>query len=260
MPFRTPAPVFCLLFAAGSAFSQPVPMPVISVAMFRVQPDRMERFVDIIRLITPSLDRLVQAGTIDAYGLDSDMLHTEGPNAALWYTSRNFAGISEAEKAVQAALQANSEKMKDAYTVTDFAQHRDLMFRSLESGAGKTPPGALPVTFFQQEKVKPGKLAAARMLFRHHEKPVLDQLIQDGVIYAYSMHVEAIHTMEPGTVMYLITAPDLAAMDKIRAAFQAARAKVPDLERQAVEAIEEDVFDRKAHRDFVMRALIFRAR
>ncbi len=260
MQFRTPAPVFCLLLAAGSVFAQPAPTPITSVSMFRVQPDRMERFVEIVRLITPSLDKLLQAGTIDAYGLDTDMVHVEGPNVVLWYAARDFTGISEAEKAVQAALQANAEKMKDAYSVTDFEKHRDLMVRSLEHGAGKIPAGALPVTFFQQEKVKPGKLPVARMMFHHHEKPVLDQLIKDGVIYGYAMDVEAIHTMEPGTVWYLITAPDLGAMDKIQAAFAAAQEKMSAQERRALEEMDEEIFDRKAHRDSVSRAVIFRSR
>lgn len=260
MQFRTPVPVFSLLLAAGSVFAQPASTPITAVSMFRVQPDRMERFVEIIRLITPSLDKLLQAGTIDGYGLDTDMIHTEGPNVDLWYTARNFAGISEAEKAIQAALQANAEKMKDAYTVTDFAKHRDLMVRSLEHGAGKVPSGAMPVTFFQEEKVKPGKLPVARMMFQHHEKPVLDQLIQDGVIYSYSMDVEAIHTMEPGTVWYLIGAPDLGAMDKIRAAFSAAQDKMSAAERRAIEEVQEEVFDRKAHRDSVSRSVIFKVR
>lgn len=260
MQFRPSAPVFCLLAAAGSLMAQPAPAPLTSVALFRVQPDRMERFVEMIRLITPSLDRLLQAGTIDAYGLDADVFHGEGPNVAFWYSARNFAGISEAEKAVSAALRANAEKMKDAYSVTDFEKHRDLVVRSLEHGGGNVPSGALPVTFFQQERVRPGKMPAARMMFRHHEKPVLDQLVRDGAIHGYSMDVEAIHTTEPGTVWYLIQAPDLGAMDKIQAAFASSREKMAATERRALEEMDEEVFDRKAHRDSVSRAVIFRQR
>ncbi len=259
MQYRMPAPVFCLLLAAGSVMAQPAP-PVTAVSMFRVQPDRMERFVEIIRLVTPSLDKLLQAGTIDAYGLDASMMHTEGTNVDFWYTARDFAGIAAAGKAVEAALQANAAKMKDAYSVTDFDKHRDLMVRSLEHGGGKVPAGTLPVTFFQQEKVKPGKLPVARMMFQHHEKPVLDQLVKDGVIYGYAMDVEAVHTMEPGTVWYLFTAPDLGAMDKIQAAFSASSQKMSAMQRRALEEMEEEVFDRKEHRDFVSRAVIYQSR
>jgi hypothetical protein len=260
MQFRTPVPIFSLLLAAGSVFAQPASTPITSVAMFRIQPDRIERWVELTRLITPSLDKLLQAGTIDAYGLDSDMIHGEGPNVALWYTARNFAGISQAANAVQAALQSNAEKMKEIYSISGFEQHRDLMVRSLEHGGGKVPAGALPVTFFQQEKVKPGKMPVARMMFRHHEKPVLDRLIQEGVIYGYSMDVEAVHTSEPGAVWYLILAPGLEAMDKVRAAFQEAAQKMDAGDREALEQVENDVFDRKAHRDSISRALIYKSR
>lgn len=260
MQFRTPVPVFCLLLAAGSVFAQPAQTPLTSVALFRVQPDKLERFVEMVQLVTPALEKLRQAGTVLGYGLDSDVLHQQGPNVALWITVRDFAGVAESDKAVQAALRANAEKMKDLYAVSGFGDHRDLLVRSVESGQGKVPDGALPFTFFQQEKVKPGKMPIARMMFRHHDKPVLDKLVRDGVIYGYSMDVEAIHTMEPGTVLYLIVAPDIGAMDKVRAAFQESMQKMSDGEREAIEQMEEEVFDRKAHRDSISRALIFKAR
>lgn len=261
MQFRTPVPVICLLLAAGSVFAQPAAAPLTSVSLFRVQPDRMERFVEIFRqIVEPALEKLRQNGTIEAYGVDADVFHLEGPNVALWHTARNFVGLAEAEKAIQSALRANAEKMKDVYTVTDFEKHRDLLVRSVEHGQGKIPAGALPVTFFQQEKVNPGKMAVARRMFQRHQKPVLEQLIQQGVIYGYSMDVEAMHTMEPGTVWYLILAPGMDAMDKIREAFSASQEKMTAADRQAMEAVEEEVFDRKAHRDSISRAVVFRSR
>jgi len=260
MQFRTPIPVFCLLLAAGSVSAQPAPAPITSVAMFRVQPDRLERFVENVQIVTSALDRLMQAGTIDAYGLDTDVVHGDGPNVALWYETRNFAGLAEGDKAVQGAIRANADKAREVWTISDFEKHRDVIVRSLESGGGKVPAGALPVTFFQMEKVKPGKMPVARMMFRHHDKPVEDQLVRDGVIYSYQMDVEAIHTMEPGAVWFLILAPGLESMDKIRSAFAAAQEKMSEADRRALEAMEEEVFDRKAHRDSVSRALIFRSR
>ncbi len=260
MQFRTPVPVFCLLLAAGSVFAQPAQTPLTSVAMFRVQPDKMERFVEMVQMVTPALEKLWQSGTVLGYGLDSDVLHQPGPNVALWISVRDFAGLAESDKAVQGALRANAEKMKDFYVTTSFGDHRDIVVRSLERGQGKVPEGALPVTFFQQEKVKPGKMPIARMMFQHHEKPVLDRLIKEGVIYDYAVDVEAVHTAEPGTVWYLLIAPDMGAMDKVRAAFQESMQKLSAGEREAIEQMEEEVFDRKAHRDSISRALIFKSR
>ena len=258
--FRTPLPVICLLFAAASVSAQPAAAPLTAVSLFRVQPDRMERFVEVVQVVTPALEKLRQAGTLEAYGLDADVFHLESPNVALWYTAKNFAGISEGERAIQEALRANADKAKDAYSITDFDKHRDLLVRSLERGQGKIPAGALPVTFFQQEKVKPGKMAVARMMFQHYAKPVQEQLVRDGVINCYSMDVEALHTIGPKVVWFLILAPDPGAMDKVRDAFTAAQAKLPDAERRAFDEMEDEVCDRKAHRDSVSRAIIFRSR
>jgi hypothetical protein len=260
MQFRTPVPVICLLLAAGSVFAQPAQAPLTSVAMFRVQPDKMERFVEMVQLVTPALEKLRQSGAVLGYGLDADVLHQPGPNVAFWVTVRDFAGLAQSDKAVQGALQANAEKLKDFYVVTGFDDHRDILVRSLERGPGKVPEGVLPITFFQQEKVKPGKMPVARMMFQHHEKPVLDRLIKEGVIYDYAVDVEAVHTAEPGTVWYLLIAPDMGAMDKVRAAFQESMQKLSAGEREAIEQMEEEVFDRKAHRDSISRALIFKSR
>jgi len=109
-------------------------------------------------------------------------------------------------------------------------------------------------------KIKPGKQAIARMLFRHFEKPVLDKLVADGVIYGYSMDVEAIHTEEIGSVWYLAVLPDLGAKDKMRAAFAAARAKMSDNDRDALDEIEKDIYVMSAHRDSVSEALIFKSK
>lgn len=49
-------------------------------------------------------------------------------------------------------------------------------------------------------------------------------------------------------------------MDKVRAAFPESMQKMSDSEREAIEQMEEEVFDQKAHRDSISRALIFKAR
>ena len=260
MQYGTPVPVFCLLLAAGSVSAQPASMPLTSVSLFRVAPDKIERFVELSQMIIPAIEKLRQSGSILAYGIDSDILHTQNPNVVFWFAAENWAGISEGQKAVQSALKANADRMKDLYAVADFDKHQDLLVRSVEQGGRAVPQGVLPVTIFQQEKVKPGKMAAARTMFAHHDKPVLDQLVKDGAIYSYSMDVEAIHTMEPGVAWFLIIAPDLAAQDKIRAAFNAAWEKLTPVERAAREAMRDEVYDRSAHRDSVAQALVFRSR
>jgi hypothetical protein len=226
--------------------------------MFKVTPDKMSGFMEVMKLFPPTLDKLLDAGTIQAYGVDSDLFHGEGPNVEFWISAADFAGIGAAEKAVQSVISSNPEKFKTAWGLTNFADHRDLLVRSLESNHGKVPAGALPVSDFDMQKVKPGHSAVALMLFRHHEKPVLDKLVADGTIYGYSFDVEALHTSAPGTVWMIVALPDLGAKGKVRAAFNAAWQKMPEADREAMEKVYEDTFDRSAHRDFVSQAVIYK--
>ncbi|MGQ9917358.1 MAG: hypothetical protein ACUVS7_08070 [Bryobacteraceae bacterium] len=134
MQFPAPVPVFCLLLSAGSVFAQPAEAPLTSVALFRVQPDKMERFVEMVQLVTPALEKLRQSGTVLGYGLDADVLHQQGSNVALWVSVRHFAGVAEADKAVQAGLRADAERMKELCTISTFDDHSDVLARSVESG------------------------------------------------------------------------------------------------------------------------------
>ncbi len=260
MHVRTSTLFACLLLAASSTYGQSKPQPLTSVAMFKVTPDKMGAFMDVMKLFPPALDKLLAAGTIQAYGVDSDILHGEGPNVEFWISGADFAAIDAAHKAVQSVITANPEKMNTAWGTTDFAAHRDLIVRSVESNHGKVPAGALPITDFGMQKVKPGRAAVARTLFSHHEKPVLDKLVADGAIYGYSFDVEAVHTSAPGTMWLIVNLPNLAAKDKVRAAFNAAWEKMPETEREAIDKVYDDTFDASAHRDFLTEALIFKAK
>jgi hypothetical protein len=260
MHARTSALSACLLIAAGTLFGQSKPQPLTSVAMFKVTPDKMPAFMDAMSLFPPALDQLIAAGTIDAYGVDSDILHGQGANVAFWITGADFAAIDAAEKAVQSVMRANPEKMKTAWSVIDFASHRDIIVRSLESNHSKVPAGTLPVTGFSMEKIKPGQENVARTLFLHHQKPVLDKLVADGTIYGYSLDVEAVHTSAPGATWLVVTMPNLGAKDRVRAAFNAAREKMPAGERQAVDKVYDEAFDHSAHRDSLAQALIFKSK
>ncbi len=250
-----------LLLAAGSTFAQTAqPRPITSVALFKVTPDKMGNFMEVMKIFPPALDKLLADGAITGYGVDADVLHTGGPNVAFWISGTGFASVDISEKAIEEAMKANPDKMKLGWSATDFASHRDLIVRSVEGKMGTVPAGTLPYTDFDEEKIKPGKFGVAMMLFRHFEKPVLDKLVDDGVIYGYSLDVEAVHTTEPNRCWFLTVLPNLAAKDKVRAAMMAAREKLPESDRQALDEIEKDVFDFTAHRDSISQAVIFKSK
>jgi hypothetical protein len=260
MHVRNLSAIACLLLASGSAFAQQKATPLTTVSMFRITPEKMGPFMDIMKLFPPALDKLIASGAVLAYGVDSDIVHLEGPNVAFWITSPDYAGVDAAGKAVKAVIAANPEKMKAAWGLTSFGDHRDLLVRSLVSNHGKIPAGALPISDFYQMKVKPGRGATATMLFNHLQKPALDKLVADGTIYGYSLDVEAVHTQAPGTRWLIISLPDLGAKSKVLAAYQAAMAKLSEIEREAMQLVSEDTFDQKDHRDMLSEALIFKAK
>jgi hypothetical protein len=95
-------------------------------------------------------------------------------------------------------------------------------------------------------------------LFRKYDKPVLDKLVADGVIYGYVLLTEAVHTMKPGFVWQVTTLPDLGAKDKVRAAFSESWKKLPDGERQMLEKVAFDMADYGSHRDDLALSVVFR--
>jgi len=250
----------CLLLAASACFGQQTETPLTSVALFKVTPDKIAAFMDVMKLFTPELDKLLAAGTIRGYGVDSDIVHTGEPNVAFWISSSNFTTLAESEKAVQSVIRGNPDKMKTAWGLSDFAAHRDLIVRSVESNYGRVPEGALPVSDFDARKIKPGKSSSVLMMFRHFDKPILDKLVADGVIYGYSLDVEAVHTMEPGMSWFITVLPSLGAKDKVRAAYNAAFEKLSASERDAMQKMEDDMFVPGSHRDSLSEALIFRTK
>jgi len=248
----------CLLVAASTGLAQQKETPLTSVALFKVTPDKMVGFMTIMNLFTPALDKLLAAGTITGYGVESDILHTGEPNVAFWISSSNFTNLAEGEKAIQSVIKSNPDKMAAAWGLTDFAAHRDLIVRSIESNYGKVPAGALPVSDFDARKIKPGKGSAVTMMFRHFDKPILDKLVADGTIYGYSLDVEAVHTMEPGMAWFIVIMPNLGAKDKVRAAYDAASEKMSASERDAMQKMQEEMFVAGSHRDSLSEALIFK--
>lgn len=260
MQVRTSSVLAGLLLSASLCSGQSKPQPLTSVALFKVAPEKTADFMEVMKMFPAALDKLLAAGTILGYGVDADLLHTGEPNLAFWISCADFAAVEAAEKAIQSVIAANPDKMKAAWGLSDFAAHRDIIVRSLESNMGKVPAGVLPVTDFNRQQVKPGRASAARMLFNRVEKPVLDKLVADGTIYGYSLDVEAVHTIQPGVMWTIVLMPNLATKGKVRQAFTDAMQKLPAAERDALEKLADDTFDAGAHRDSLSHALIFKVK
>jgi hypothetical protein len=249
-----------VLFAAGVLCAQ-APKPLTSVALYKVAPEKVDAFVAKGKTIAPVLDQLLAAGVVTAYGIDVDLLHVPGAtNVALWMDVPNFAALGQLEKAIETFGRANPATMQELRGLADGPSHHDMVVRNLESKSKPAAAGSMPVSDFDQINIKPGRMGDYLELFRKYEKPVLEKLVDDGVIIGYSLGTEAVHTEKPGMVWTIVTMTDLGAKDKVNAAFRAANEKVPEAERNLVEKMYDEVTEPGSHRDSLAVSVLYKAK
>lgn len=251
------------LVAAGLLMGQgqKKPEPLTYVALFQVEMKNIGGFIDKAKQFTPVMDKLLADGTIRAYGLEIDHLHqTRGPNVAFWYTAPNYTNLDKAETAVNEFIGKSPELMGEMSTLHDTSKHIDLLVRSLESGGAKNAGCDKPLNSFSEYQVKPGKMQDFLKMFRERQKPVLDALVKDGTLCSYSFDVEDVHSMPMGRVWIITSTPDMAAWDKMDAAFEAAEAKLSASEKSIRQNTWRDAHEPSAHRDSVSKIVFMNSK
>ena len=250
--------VTTMLFAATTMSAQGY-KHLTSVATFKVTPGAESAFVDKGKAFIPTLDKLMADGVVLGYGMDVDMLHVPGDNnVAFWVVVPNYDALEKEENAIESFIKANGPLMRDLTALTDMTAHRDLVVRTREEGHRATPAGIQPIADFDIVRVKPGHMQDYMTMFRKFDQPVYDKLVADGVIYAYEVDVEAVHTMEPGLVWTIVSMPNLGAKDKVNAAFEEARKKLAEGEQDLIEKAYQDMVVPGSHRDSLSTSVVFR--
>ncbi|MGA2186748.1 MAG: hypothetical protein ABSH47_27365 [Bryobacteraceae bacterium] len=249
-----------LLFAATTLSAQQYKY-LTSVATFKVTPGKDSAFVQKGKAFTAPLDKLMESGVVLAYGIDVDMLHVPGENnIAFWVEVPNYDALAREEDAIEGFMKANPGLMGDLTSMADMTTHRDLVIRTREEGHKSVPPGAQPIGDFDIVRIKPGHMQDFMTMFKKYDQPVYDKLVADGVIYAYELDVEAVHTMEPGLVWTIVTMPNLGAKDKVNAAFDEAEKKLSDGERDMAEKAYMDMVVPGSHRDSLSVSVVYKAK
>jgi hypothetical protein len=229
-----------------------------TVATFKVAPDKEDAFVERGKAFVPVLDKLLTEGVITAYGIDVDMLHVPGENnVAFWADTPDFTSLAKANAAIEEFIKANPTLMQDIHSMTDMSTHRDLIIRNWDENHRAVPAGAHPVGDMDVVQVKPDRMEEYLGLLRKYDKPVLDKLVADGVIYGYYFSTEAVHTMKPGMIWEIIEMPDLGAKDKVRAAYMEAMKKIPDAEQKMLDKAYFDMVDYSTHRDDLSVSVVY---
>ena len=249
-----------LLFAATTLSAQQYKY-LTAVATFKVMPGKEGAFVEKGTAFTAPLDKLMASGGVLAYGIDVDMLHVPGEsNIAFWVQVPNYDALEKEENAIREFMRANPGLMQEMSSLTDMTAHHDLVIRTREENHKSVPPGAKPVADFDMVRIKPGHMQDFTTMFKKYDQPVYDKLVADGVIYAYELDVEAVHTMEPGLVWTIVTMPNLGAKDKVNAAFDEAEKKLSDGERDMAEKAYMDMVVPGSHRDSLSVSVVYKAK
>ena len=232
-----------------------------SVATFKVAPGKEAAFVDKGKAFIPVLDKLLDSGLILGYGIDVDMLHVpDNNNITFWTEPANYDNLAKSEDAIEAFIKSNPALMHDLASLADMTTHHDFILRTWEASHKGTPAGAQPVEDIDSVRVKPGRGRDFLTMFRNFDKPVYEKLVADGVIYAYELDTEAVHTLEPGLVWVIVTMPSLGAKDKVNAAFDEAEKALPEGERDILDKEYQDVTVAGSHRDSLATSVVFRVK
>ena len=270
----------CCAAMGQQAQPQPQPQALTFYYDYHVVPGQEEELMNLIKTVgAPVRDKLMADGVVLAWGMETPILRYPGGTTNLiWFSVANYEGVDKVLNAMEAQLAklaADEAKAADAArgnrqkpTITtaerlravfDMSKTRDWLTRDLLSNFGPPPAaGVLPITRYNFIKVKPGKGADYRRAWEKYNKPVYDKLIADGVVLAYGLAVEEIKTDGDFTHFVWIAVANMAAADKVSAAFNADRARRSDEERNAINDLFVSVTEPDMARSIVTRSRIFR--
>jgi hypothetical protein len=257
---RILAAAACAALAAVAApvFAQPAP-PITWVAYTQGKAGKTSDWVKLtLKYDAPIYEKLMAAGVVRSWGIATPINHRPGFewNLLTWVTVDNWAGVEKWAGASMQTMQARSAEETKAIessfdAVEQGRSHFDEVVRNAVLVPGK--PGAKTGYFLVGHFLaRPGQDAAATQFYKDLIVPIADKLVADGTIVGYGLHVQELHgQFQPDrkwTHRSWYAVPDLAAIDRIQAAIQAAI--TPQFMTRAAE-----VFDMAAHSDDVLMVL-----
>ena len=265
----------CISSAAQQ--SQPQMQPLTFWYEYTVNPGKEEEFMDLVKTVgQPVRDKLMTDGVVMAWGVETPLLRVPGnPTHVIWYAVNDYAGVDKVDSAMGAQIAKLNEEAAKSGTakkgqksaaslsarlgeVADMSKVHDYLTRDLFIGFSATSAaGSLPFVRYNFVKVRPGKGGDYRKAWEKYNKPVFEKLAADGVIFAYGLSVEEIRTEGDFTHYVWYAAKDLAAFDKVRAAFLADRDHRSQEEQDAITNLFVSLQDLDATRSEVARSLIF---
>ena len=206
---------------------------------------------DLKKNTVPVMEKLLADGVIVEFGADRH--HGPHPGRATPTRPGSRAkSLADLEKALDTLVESENKLTPEERRKqdTDFAgtKHADLILRSVafRNRTVKTDKGYGTVSV---QKMLPGKAQDYQDLWDKYTKPILEQLYKDGAVTAYGVDTELVHTGDQSLRFFWQVMPDAEALDKVEAAFDAARQKRTPEERRAIGLAFAELRDPAGHRD-----------
>jgi hypothetical protein len=190
-----------------------------------------------------TLKKGVEDGTLLSYGMFATVTHQEGTaNHGTWISASSVASLMKVLEVLRASPASTSP-------VVSASKHWDYLLSSRDYAAhsGTFTNGYLRVaTWIGKEGANDpgGKIEKASMI------AMLDKLMSDGALHAYTIDREIVHTMDANAffVVFVTNGPE--GLDKFNAA-------VDDLGKNNPTALAafQSLISEKGHRDVVARVM-----
>lgn len=184
-------------------------------------------------------DPLVESGKALEWGIAMPVVH-DGDDAAThieWITFVGWEGADQFMSDFMAKRQTLTEEDMAAISakwsaVVEPGSHSDMINRSVVVGSpNPVRPGYIHLGYWKAQR---GKGAEAKAAFDEIAAPVYSQLMADGAIQNYGLHVPAVHRNRGWTHMGWYMSESLAARDAVSNGFDAADAARSEEEQKAV--------------------------
>jgi len=189
------------------------------------------------------LQSAMSAGTIIAYGSDTNLVHQpDGPTHDDWWVANSMAGILNM---LDQFYKAGSGATPVLISATRHADSVDV------SRYYNWKPGTYKGAYTHGSTYKLKADApddAVDLLSKSFIVPLMEKLMAQGAIVEYDIDTQAIHTEAPGSFWLFYTTPNAEGLDKVNQALQQALKAAP-LDGPAFGSM----VDFTPHRDYLSR-------
>lgn len=247
-----------LTLCVAPVVAQEQPTSYLWVSFVKAKPGQGDALIgEMIKEDSKIFDALVDSGAASDWGVAMPVFHDgKDPYSHVeWITFNGYAGADEFMKKFMEMRQAlgpegNKAMAEKWAALVEPGSHADLIVSTLHVGKGAARPASyVDLSYW---KANPGKFGDMRRAYLENVAPVYDKLVADGTIINYGLTTPEVHRGQDWSFMAWTAIENLATLDKIDAAFDAADAARTEEQRKAIQQRNQDNSDWSGHSDQIM--------